>query len=416
MRFLVPAFGVLALALPNLASASESGDLLAQRLYDGTLLEARESMIAECESGANDACFAAGLLTLIETIETGSQAMYRHGSITPGMPAIAAVVGVGGQRSDGPLNPNPEPLSYEQLRSILADFVGGLDQARGYFEKAGEAGDYVLTVDLLRVRMDLNGDGTSAPEETLGALLAGFEEFAEEEVRTDQTGDTSVGFDRADALWFAGYTQIVATPLDLVLAHDFSDFFANVLHLVFPKSDLPMGPYALGGTLFIDAESDAQIADMIAGIHTMRFPVIDKPKLAGIADRVTAITDLSRRNWQAILAESDDNRELVPSPKQTSIFPDMDVTDATVSAWLAALDTIDEVVAGKLLVPHWRFAKGMDLSAYFKKAELTDVMLIFTGSGAIPYLKDGPIADAESFAQINEVLGDDWFNYAIWFN
>ena len=118
----------------------------------------------------------------------------------------------------------------------------------------------------------------------------------------------------------------------------------------------------------------------------------------------------------AILAETDDDHELIPSPTQTSLVPGQPVTQEIVDAWMATLDTLDRILEGKLLVPHWRFSKGFDLKAYFTQARETDLVLLLTGSAALPYLKDGPIADPESFAAGNHVFGDRWPNFALWFN
>ena len=117
-----------------------------------------------------------------------------------------------------------------------------------------------------------------------------------------------------------------------------------------------------------------------------------------------------------ILAETDDERELVPSPSQTSIVPDTPVTQDTVDAWMATLDTVDQILAGELLVPHWRFKRGFDLKAYFETATETDLVMLITGHDALPYIKEGPIADAESFAEANRVFGTEWLNYVFWFN
>ncbi len=417
------------LMLPGAAMASEAGDLLAQRLYDGTLAEAREATIVLCDEYNADACFADGMTELIAGVEALSQALYRHGATTPGTPAAAMLLGMGmAETPAGPANPDPEPLSYEQLRSILGDFVISLDSARDRFKQA-EFGDYVLTIDPLRVRVDLDGNGTAEAGETLGAMLGSVGEFADipapdgpppggkvKDKGTRPVVDSTIGFDKADAIWFAGYTQVVAAPVDLLLAHDFSEFFAAYLHRVFPKAGLPMQDYSLGGTLFMDPDSDAFIADLVAAIHTLDSPVIDAPRLAGVLARLQSITALSRQNWELILAETDDNRELVPSPTQTSLVPDTPVTTETVAAWMATLDTVDQILAGDLLVPHWRFAKGFDLNAWFTTSTETDLVMLLTGSGALPYLKDGPIASAESFAEANAVFGDALIGYAFWFN
>ncbi|HEV7345807.1 MAG TPA: hypothetical protein VGN60_09290 [Devosia sp.] len=427
MRGLTAA-AMAALMLPGSAIGSEIGDTLAQRLYDGTLSEVRAEAIALCPEHA-DACFAAGLTDLIGGVEALSQAFYRHGGTAPGTPAAAMLLGIDSGTTAMPLNPDPEPLSYEQLRTILGDFVTAMDAAKGYFEQ-GDGSEFVIAIEPLRVRIDLDGNGVAEAEETLAAVVGAVGEFANipspdappvsDKTRSKRAEaaapDLSIGFDNADSIWFAGYTQVVAAPVDLLLAHDFSEFFDAYLHRVFPVAGLLMQNYSRGSRLMMDPESDAFIADIIAAIHTIDFPVTDAERLAGVLERLKAITALSRQNWELILAESDDDRELVPSPRQTSLLPETPVTEQTVAAWLATLDTMDQIFAGELLVPHWRFEQGFDLSAYFATASETDLVMLIAGQGALPYLRPGPIADARSFAEANEAFGTDWLRYAFWFN
>ena len=72
--------------------------------------------------------------------------------------------------------------------------------------------------------------------------------------------------------------------------------------------------------------------------------------------------------------------------------PDASITDEKVAAWRATLDEADKVLDGELLMPHWRFKQGFDLKAYFETATRTDLVMLLTGYGALPFLKDGPIA------------------------
>ena len=424
MKYLLAATAVAGLMLPAAVSAQEAAELLTTHLYGGTAAGGIGAAIALCEADQPDGCFAAGLFELVVTVEEMSQQLYRYGATTPGTPAAAMLLGVGMDTTAAPANPNPEALTYEALRTVLEDFVTGLDAAGARFKAAGQSGDYVIVIDPLKVRLDLNGDGTADEGETLGSLMDPIADLgampdAPPSGKTKgapAVPDTTVGFDRADAIWFTGYAQVTAAPVDLLLAHDFSEFYAAYLHRVFPKAGLPMQDYSRGGTLFMDPESDTGIADIIAAIHTLDFPVTDTARLAGVLARLQSITALSRQNWEAILAETDDNRELVPSPSQTSLVPETPVTQETVDAWMATLDTVDSILAGELLVPHWRFKRGFDLKAYFETATETDLVMLLTGYDALPYIKEGPIADAESFAEANRVFGTDWLNYAFWFN
>ncbi len=413
-------FGVAlsAMMLPGIAIASEAGDQLAQVLYAGEAAGQRAYFEEQCAVPHADACFGLGLIDLIGAVEGLSQGFYRHGGVTPRLPAAAMMLGLDADLSSGPANVSPEALDYAGLRGILSNFVTGLDRARASFETAGAEGDYVITLDPLRVRLDINGDGDVGERETLAMLLGEQLALPQGKSKGDKTvaPDFSIGFDRADALWLAGYSQISAIPFDMLLAHDFSRLFEAVGHRLFPEAGLPMQDYSRGGTLMMDPETDTFLADLIAGLHTSNFPIVDKDRFAGVQARMQAVTALSRQNWAAILQETDDNRELVPSPRQTSLVPDQPVTEEIVEAWMATLDRVDEILAGKLLLPHWRFRRGFDLNAYFATATETDIVMLLAGQGALPFLREGPIADADSFAEGNRVFGENWPDFAIWFN
>lgn len=406
--------------------AGEAGDLLREHLYAGTLEEGLAAVTPLATEGVEEARFAAGFLELALGLEGLAQDLYRYGATVPDTTAAGMLLGLGIDEPPVPANPDPEPVTYTALREMLADFSQSLDKARDMLETAGEAGDYVVVLDPLLFRMDIDGDGTADDTESIGALLTPLMELNGTSVpdapgfgqktKAKAQPDVTIGFDRADAYWLAGYSQVLAAQADFMLAHDFEEMFNAYFHRVFPRSDLPMQGYTNDGMLMIDPQTDIAIADFIAALHTADFPVVEPERLKGVLARLGSVTDFSRRNWEAILAETDDQRELVPSPSQTSIIPETQVTQERVDAWMATLDTADAILAGELLVPHWRFKQGFDLKAYFETATETDFVMILTGYGALPFLKDGPIADAESFAEANRVFGNQLIEYAFWFN
>ncbi|WP_375452656.1 hypothetical protein [uncultured Devosia sp.] len=418
-----------ALMVPGAAMAGEAGYLLRTHLYDGTIVEGLGAVTPLAEAGDPEAKFAAGLLTLVNGLQRVSQDLYKYGPVAPdfSVPALLFGMPVSGPQAM-PANPNPEPITYEKFRTVLNDFVTSMDASRALLEAAGEDGDYVVALEPLKFRFDADGDGAAEPGETLGDLLGPAFGWADipfpdgpppAQKRKDgvpaASQDLTIGFDRADAIWFAGYSQVAASQADFLLAHDFHDLVDAYFHRFFPKSGLPMQDTS-NGTLMMDPATDTSIADVVAAIHTLNFPVIDTARLAGIRQRLLSITALSRRNWDAILAETDDDHELVPSPGQTPMSKDLKVDEDVVKAWMATLDTADQILNGELLVPHWRLKQGFDLKAYFETATQTDLIMILTGLGAKPFLKDGPVATAANFADANRVFGDQWLGYAFWFN
>lgn len=442
LKRLAAAAALAALALPSPAQAGAAGDLTRRHLYEGTLAAGLEALAPLAAAGDQEARFGAGMLRFVQAVEHFAQALYRHGLAAPeagmmGSPLLLPV----------PPNPGPEPLDYQKVRGILEVLASDMDAARALLEKAGERGDYVVPLDLLEFRVDIDADGKSGEDESVGSVISrafGSDPSAfapgppplpapEEKDKADKAGSEApreapaatpgpaaeeaiIGFDRADAIWLAGYSQVFAAQADFLLAHDFETTVNATFHRLFPRAGLPMQEYADRGMLMLDPASDNAIADLIAAVHTINWPVVEPDRLKRVLMRFQAITQLSRRNWEAILAETDDNKELVPSPKQVSLVPEARVTDEIIAAWMETLDAADRIIAGELLVPHWRFKQGFDLKAYFETATHTDFVMLLTGYDATPFIKDGPVATAESFAAANRVFGDAFLGYAFWFN
>ena len=104
-----------------------------------------------------------GLLTFAQGFEGLGQGFYRHGLDIEAGREFGLFFPV-------PANPNPAPLDYGSFRGIINGFVIAMDRAEVAFQSARD-GDYVVPVDLMQLRLDLNGDGTAADDEMIGGLL-----------------------------------------------------------------------------------------------------------------------------------------------------------------------------------------------------------------------------------------------------
>lgn len=431
-RLIAAAAGVAAFCAAPPALAVTSADILRGSLYNGLIDRGIELLEPLAESGDTEARFGVGMLRFVGSIEGLLNAVYRHGMAMP----QTGVIGVP-LPEPLPRNSDPEPIDYEGVRAVLETFVADLDAAKAELLEAGESGDYVIKLDPTRFRVDIDGDGRASASESIGAIISAAigtplpdmaqlqrEGAGGVKIKPIPNKDGSmpvigIGFDRADALWLAGYSTILASQFDFMLAHDFSEFLGAVGHRIFPDSTFALTGTGATGTLMMDPESDTAIADAIAAIHTLNWPVTDAARLRGVLARAQEVVGLSRRNWEAILAETDDDMELIPSPTQTPQLqgPDGAITADMVAAWQATLDTTEQILNGELLLPHWRFSRGgFDLKAYFETATRTDLVMILTGYGALPFMKDGPVVDAETFAEADRVFGGNLLGYAFWFN
>lgn len=406
---------VLAAVLSLPALAGEGGDIALSHLYAGT----SDAGISELNSRPDaESRFGRGMLEFTKAIQTFGRSLYRHGydlSDRVRGPMLIAI----------PVNPNPEPLDYTKLRAILETLVSDLDVAQKTLREAGVAGDYVIPVDVMKVVVDIDQDGVAEAGENLGAIIGpalGITRVpgARGDSSKDEPPSLTLGLDRADAIWLAGYSNVTAAFGEFLLAHDFSSLTTTLLPHLFPKSGLGLSeptrewepePYS-----YISQDDVTRIFDLVAAIHTMDWPVVDRVRLKSVKTRLKAITTLSRQNWQAILAETDDDRELLPGPKQHSALRGPGISEEQVKAWLASLDTVDQVLEGKLLIPHWRFQRGFDVNAYVDTATRTDPILLLSGHDAVQFLRDGPVLDDKTFDDFNRAFGWQWLGYAFWFN
>lgn len=264
--------------------AGEAGDLTAGALYAGDL----KGGLARLETFApsdQEAKFGAGLIRFAGAIEGFAQGLYRHGFTAPD----------GGPMMGRPLampvleNPSPEPLTYEKFRAMLQQLVDALDAARPVLLEAGASGDYVVPIEPLKVHVDIDGNGQVADSESIGAIFA----MVFGSAATDPAPPpVTIGFDRADAIWLAGYTEILAAQADFLLAHDFRGMVEAGFHRIFPRAGLPMQGYINStGSLMLDPQSDNALADALALIHELSWDVTEPERLKGVQQSVVALDE-----------------------------------------------------------------------------------------------------------------------------
>jgi hypothetical protein len=341
--------------------------------------------------------------------------MYRHGLQAPrdaliGSPLFSLPL---------PVNLNPEPLTYEALRAILARLVQDLDAAEAQLARVADV-PVKLTVDIARIRLDLDGNGVADEREKLSSMVVSLAWAARRRgIAGPAPGAESfpVGFDLADVYWLRGYANVLATSAEFLLAHDFRATFDATFQLLFPRAGVPFSRFLrqfeppVPGRPRFDTDS---IFDLVAFIHLLRWEVVEPQRMASIHGRLKSVIALSRKTWAAVRVETDDDAEWLPGPRQKGVL-DMPVSDEMIDGWLAAMVELEAVLDGRLLVPHPRFRQGINLKRVFTEPRPFDLVLWITGHGVPPYLEDGQIADGRAWNNAQRVFRGQLFTYMVWF-
>lgn len=398
-------------ALPGRALAGESADLTRQLFEAGNLAEGERILSERLRSNTSDdeARFGLGMVQFARAVEKFGQHHYRYGLKMQSEPAVPFL------RMPVPPNPNPERLTYEVQRAALQSFLDDLAAVETTLAAMGQS-DVKIPLDMEKLRLNLTGQDGAAPI----SIMAVYRWLTFTPTQADASAPTvfEVAFDRADAYWLRGYARLLSAGLEFILAYDWRATFDRTAGLFYPN----LRPEGAAAESTLDAfaggaGSAALVADVIALIHEIRWPVLDPARMLRSHANLKQVAALSRQNWASILIEADDDREWIPAPRQKNgVLPQWPITQERVDAWLAALTEFEAVLDGKKLLPHWRLANGINLRRVFEQPATFDWVLWATGHAAAPYTENGVLVSGESWALWQQVFNGDFLAFAVYFN
>lgn len=405
---------ILLIAALNPVAAETPAELLRRELSSGRTAVAI-AQIKPLADASPDARMALGFAQFVRATERLAEGLFRFGLKAPRNPFLPIV------RLPIPTNPQPEPVDYTKLRAIYQEFLDDLSIARATliaFAASSGSGQSKLVLDLNAIRLNMSSDTARPIALELRAVAAAFNavRVPAGAVRPQDTAEPwEVAFDRADALWLAGYSHVVSALFEFVMAHDWQKTFDATAPLFFAgapqnKNFAPFDPMAI-------VALDGGFADQIALLHLIQWPAGHKGRMSRVRQHLKSTIALSRETWAAVLAETDDDREWLPSPRQQSrAVPSLPISDEIVTGWLAALDDFDALLDGQKLLAHWRFNKGIDLRMFFEEPQPFDLVLWATGHGVMPFLKDGPTLSGTIWQRWNATFGRNFLGYAFFIN
>jgi hypothetical protein len=437
------------------SASSELVGSIQQHLYAGKTAEAEAVARGRLTDAPNDdqARFALGAVQFLRAVEHLGQAFHRYGLKSSYSDDTTGLLGLPFLRLPIPENPAPEKVTYEALREVLNALVvdlGTAEQTLGSLKN--QTIDLPLNIGL--IRLDLDADGAASDEEALWRIFVRVADATW--LNEQEAAKLLTDFDGSDVPWLRAYCHLLMAIAEFPLAHDWSDAFEATFHGLFPKLGTPLAALfqkdvewlakqaKLGAPLSPKPGEDIQnyyerrrlwiqklkpeeeqryrrvqdgaIADLIAFVHLQHWPVIEPQRMRSVLTHFETMVRLSRENWRRILAETDDRNEWIPNPKQTGVLPRMRVTEDRVAGWQRFLDEFEALLQGKKLLPHYRFDKGINLRRVFTEPRTFDIVLMIQGTAAVPYLEDGELTTQETWSQITDVFGGDFFRYFIWFN
>jgi hypothetical protein len=403
----------LALSLPiawlTLASLARSAELPAfeASLQQGNTADAERQLETHLAANPQDdnARFALGFVQCLRAVERTMQSLYHYGLEPPryfNMPILRLPVSK---------NPNPEPITNEEFRQIVAGLSSDLAAAEATLAKI-ESDDVKLPLAVGTYRLDFDASGEAADFETLWRVLARLTNT--NGINSKEAAGFVIAADKADVHWLRGYCHVLQAFCEMLLAHDTQEIHDHCAHLFFPEAKMR---YPVERRR--DDDSWSWVADVIAFIHLLRLPVAEPERLKTAHGHLLAVIDESRESWQAIDAETDDDREWIPSPDQKNVaIPGARISGEMVKGWQLLLDEAEAILKGEKLAPFWRGndARGINLKRVFHEPQTFDLVLWVQGSAAIPYLEEGEVTDPQRWRTIQRSFGGRLFWFAVWVN
>jgi hypothetical protein len=234
----------------------------------------------------------------------------------------------------------------------------------------------------------------------------------------EQAKQFFIKFDRGDVHWLRGYCHLLSSVCDMYLTYDSKETFERTAQLFFTRVDTPYEDLSRGKHFHSIGQSDTDVLDLIALVHLIRWEVVEPQRMEAALHHLEAVITQSRETWKWIMAETDDDHEWLPNPRQTGVIPNVKVTEEMVTSWAEIMNESDKILAGKLLIPFWRSddSQGINVRKLFLEPRTFDLVLWVQGTPALPYLQKGELTKGDTWRKLQGAFGNNFPGFALWFN
>ncbi|MEP3481033.1 MAG: hypothetical protein ABJZ55_17425 [Fuerstiella sp.] len=403
-----------------------SKSLINEFFAEATLSEAlvAQQKTVEDQPGDQNEKFRLGMMQFLRALEGLGQDHHRFGLMSGQRMTIPLM------RLPVPPNENPEKLTYQKARSIVRRLLKRLTVAQQTLESINtDEAEIRVPVDLTQLALDLNNDGNYMDKESILYISAAVQR-GRRTVTTAMPKSFPVMFDNADVSWLEGYTHVLSAFCEVALAHDWEKHFNTSAILFYPNVETPFDFLKDEPRESVMSFSTASIFDIVAFLHNINYECKYPKRMLAALEHLEAVVTCSRKTWSLIEAETDNEREWLPGPKQTSIMGSFRITQQIVGSWKDVTDEVEALLKGKKLAPFWRGTEGgringaqvwnktigINVRKMFTEPTGFDMALWIHGSGLQPYLEEGDISSPEDWRKFNRAFGNRFWNFAFWIN
>ena len=345
-----------------------------------------------------DIQFALGAVQFLRASETIMQVRYQN--------STAPLALLPGMRNRLPANPDAE-FDPAFIENAMMEALTHLDRAETSLSKA-TGKEFGIDIAMTNLWFDVNANGEREDWESGLAVMA--------DLNAEPTApfDGIIRFDSADAHWLKAYVHVMSGMAELTLAVDPTSAIETVYQ---GRAELD----ALGNIegLFLDNET---IDTLTTVLLTLR-GVPDADRTRAAHQHFRDMISENRAFWTAVMDETDNDREWLPNPNQTSAFGVL-VSEEMAQGWQDVLGEMEGLIEGETLIPYWRYDNewnaetgiGVNLAKFLQDPGDMDVILWIHGAGAAPYLESGKLARMQAWDRFAQMTRGDGLMFAAWFN
>jgi len=344
--------------------------------------------------------FSLATLQVLDAVQTFSSTVSKLGlnpqMVGNGLPFLR-MVPIGG--------PTTNVASRAAIGEAFDNLKSGLTEANETLARITDQ-DFKVEVNLSQLKIDLAGNGTNE------LLITTLNRIWTLPAQTTNKQDIVIRFDRGDAYWLKGYTHCLIGLIDVLQTYDWRPVWNQCAHVVFQHPN-PLPPIAQH-----EVPSEGRWTmwvDLVAALHDMRLAPTNPKGLEDAREQFLQMIACSRLTWKSILAETNDDHEWLPNPRQTGPGGSK-ITQPQIDGWLRLMDETERVLKGEKLLPHWRIQNGtgINVDKLVRDPPPLDLILMIQGSAFLPYLEQGPISDAATWRTLTLPYGSEFFRFALW--